>query len=378
MFHVAPFVFGRQASLLDFTDRRKETEQLSGNFSSLTNTILIAPRRWGKSSLIVHATKEAARRDKKIRYCILDLFGIRSEEEFYVQLTTAVLRATESKTSEILRLSGKYLKHIVPKISFSADESNFGLSFDWKEIKQHPTEILDLAEKIAEEKKVKLVVCIDEFQNIGMFENPLLFQKILRSSWQKHKHVAYCLYGSKHHMMLEVFASPSMPFYKFGDLLFLEKIGEKDWQEFITRRFRDTGKTISAENALHIARLAESHPFYVQQLAQLSWLRTKKECARTEIDTAFSSLTDQLGLLFQSQTDGLSNTQVNFLKAVIAEVKQYSSKETIALYRLGTSANVQKIKSALLEKEIIDIRNGVLSILDPVYKAWLKNIYFRS
>lgn len=48
--------------------------------------------------------------------------------------------------------------------------------------------------------------------------------KHLRSHWQRHGHVAYCLYGSKRHMMLEVFTNPSMPFYKFGNLMFLKKI----------------------------------------------------------------------------------------------------------------------------------------------------------
>ena len=93
------------------------------------------------------------------------------------------------------------------------------------------------------------------------------FQKKLRAHWQLHQHVTYCLYGSKRHMLMEVFSSPSMPFYKFGDIIFLEKIKENDWIEFITKRFNDTGKSIDIENAANIAKHCENHPYYVQQLA---------------------------------------------------------------------------------------------------------------
>ena len=106
----------------------------------------------------------------------------------------------------------------------------------------NPDEVLDLAEKIAREKGLKVVVCVDEFQNIAEFSEPGYFQKKLRSHWQHHQHVAYCLYGSKRHMMLDVFTNASKPFYKFGNLLFLNKIETSCLVEFFQGRFADTGK----------------------------------------------------------------------------------------------------------------------------------------
>ena len=84
-------------------------------------------------------------------------------------------------------------------------------------------------QKIAEEKGNQFIVCIDEFQNISEFKEHLSFQKKLRSNWQKHQNTAYCLYGSKRHLLMNVFTSSSMPFYKFDNILFLEKIKEKEW-----------------------------------------------------------------------------------------------------------------------------------------------------
>ncbi|MCD4834159.1 MAG: ATPase, partial [Bacteroidales bacterium] len=253
----------------------------------------------------------------------------------------------------------------------------FSLGLDWQEVKKQPDDILNLAENIAKEKKLKFIICIDEFQNISGFEDPLALQKKMRSHWQKHKNTSYCLYGSKRHMLMEVFASPSMPFYKFGDILFLQKIDKEEWISFLKKRFSETGKKIGNDNALLITNFADCHPYYVQQLAQQVWLRTEKECYSEIVITAHESLVMQLSLLFQSLTDELSNTQINFLKAVLSEAKQLSSQKTLQEFSLGTSANVLRIKQALLNKEIIDIQGSMVSFLDPIYKYWLKNYFFK-
>ena len=92
----------------------------------------------------------------------------------------------------------------------------------WKQIIRNCS---DLAENIAQKKQLRLIICIDEFQNLCSVQRPsALFQQRLRASWQQHKQVSYCLYGSKKHMMIEIFQNKDMPFYKFGDVIFLEKI----------------------------------------------------------------------------------------------------------------------------------------------------------
>lgn len=374
----APFVFGKLAIDLEFTNRNEEMQRLINNFNSLTSTVLISPRRWGKSSLVLQAANEVTAANKKLKVCMLDAFSLRTEEEFYQVLAVEVLKASASKMDVLLENAKKFMGRFIPMVSFNADNQNeIALSLNWKEVRKNPADILDMAEKIAEEKGWRFIICIDEFQNISSFENPLAFQKKLRSVWQNHQHVAYCLYGSKRHMMIDVFTNTSMPFYKFGDVFFLEKIKREHWIPFIVSRFRDTKKNISDENAALIADLAECHPYYVQQLAQQSWLRTPKACSADTVHMAHRGIVDQLSLLFQSKTDELSNTQVNFLKALISGEEQLSAKDTLEKYNLGTSANVIKIKRALENKEIIDLFTGEILILDPMYHYWLKTDYFK-
>ena len=62
-----PFIFGKIATDKNFTDRDKETAELVQNFKSLINTIIISPRRWGKSSLVNKAAKLAMAQDSNLR-----------------------------------------------------------------------------------------------------------------------------------------------------------------------------------------------------------------------------------------------------------------------------------------------------------------------
>ena len=241
-----PFIFGRLAQGDFFTNREEETHQLINNFKTGSHTILISPRRWGKSSLVKKAAEATAAKERNIRFCSIDLFNARNEQQFYQMLAKEVLRSASGKWDDLMENARTYLGRLIPNLTFSPDRAGeFELALNWKEVSKSPDEILDLAEKLAAKKKIKLIVCIDEFQNIKTFDNPLAFQKKLRSHWQKHQRVSYCLYGSKRNMMMEVFSSPEMPFYKFGNLMFLEKIKEIDWVPFLIRRFSKTKKKIN-------------------------------------------------------------------------------------------------------------------------------------
>jgi len=372
-----PFVFGKIARSENFTDREKETALLVSNFNSLINTIIISPRRWGKSSLVAKAAEIATAQNDKLRICKIDLFNVRNEEHFYELLAQNVLTATSSKWEEAVDSAKKFFSRLVPKIVLGGDMQNeISLDFDWAEIKKNPDEILDLAEHIAAEKGFRIVLCVDEFQNISEFDAPEYFQKRLRSHWQQHQHVSYCLYGSKRHMMLDVFTNSSMPFYKFGDLLFLEKIDTPSWIVFIVEQFSNTGKSITKEQSELIVHLADNHPYYVQQLAQQAWLRTAESCSEAIVYQAHTTIIEQLSLLFVTITESLTNNQINFLKAMIAGESAMSSAGTIAKYRLGSSANITRSRKSLIEKDILDNRAGKLSFQDPMYSSWLEHSYF--
>lgn len=373
-----PFVFGKIATDKNFTDRELETATLVSHFKSLTNTIIISPRRWGKSSLVYKAANAAMEQDDKLRICHIDLFNIRDEEHFYSLLAQKVISVTSSKWDETIDIVKRFFSRLSPKITIGTDPMNeVAVDFEIKDVINNPDEVLDLAEKIAKEKGLKIVICIDEFQNISKFSDPDYFQKRLRSHWQQQQNVAYCLYGSKRHMMLEVFTDSSKPFYKFGNLMFLNKIETEFLVDFFKKRFVETGKDITAEACNLIVKLTDNHPYYAQQLAQLSWLRTDGVCTEKTVQESHTSLVEQLSLLFATITENLTTQQLNYLKALLAGEKSISSTETMHRYKISSPTSIARSKIALIKNDILDNKAGEISFQDPIYAYWLKTEFFK-
>lgn len=372
-----PFVYGKIAEKENFTDRKEEQETLFQNFSCLVNTIIISPRRWGKTSL-VNQVIQRFEKDKSIKICQVDIFNCRTEEQFYQAYAHAVLKANATVWEDFIVSAKKYLGKLLPSVTLTDMAQTYELSFglDFKDNQMTYDEILELPHAICKDTGKKMVVCIDEFQNINEYDEPLAFQRKLRSHWQRHTNVCYCLYGSKRHMLLDIFNSYNMPFYKFGNIMFLHKIEREEWIKFIMERFQKSGKKIAPEACGMIADLMKNHPYYTQQLSQQTWLRTTSEANRDIINKSFLDIVGQLSLLFANLIDTLTPKQINFLIAVADGVTNFSSKEVLSKYQLGTSANIKNLRKVATEKDLIDIQPGnKIELQDPVFEYWLKHIY---
>ena len=366
------FIFGVATSGENFTDRQNETKRLLLNFQQGINTVLISPRRIGKTSLVRKVCELAKSDDLKIVY--LDIFSCRSDREFYDAFATAVLRQTSSKLEEWVDNAKRFLSRITPKFSIGTDPmTDFSVSLELNMKSEDVTDILQLPEKIASDKGIKIVICIDEFQQIAEFSDSKTFQKRLRTIWQLQQNVSYCLFGSKKHLMNELFERRSLPFYKFGDALYLQKIDTEDWVKYICERFDATNKTISLSLAEKIAQKVDNHSSYVQQLAWLVWIHTDEVATEENFEEAWQDLLDQNTPLFEKQTENLTGYQLNFLRAVIDGVsKEFTTKNVLEKYNLGTSSNVAIVKRALIKKELIDTEKKEIVISDIVLKEWLK------
>src|ERR1035437_1467144 len=279
-----PFVFGSATSGEQFTNRVKDTERLLANFKHGVSSIVISPRRWSKTSLVQKVSTIA--REGNLKVVNIDIFSCRNAEDFQLLFATEVIKQTAGKWEEWVENVKRFLSALIPKISFGVDpQTDFAVSLDFSNAKLNE-EILDLPQKIATDKGYKIVICIDEFQQISEFVDHIHFQKKLRTVWQLQKDVSYCLYGSKKHLMAELFSRQSMPFYKFGDVFFLQKISTEDWIRFICERFESTGKKISPEQAEMICQTVENHSSYVQQLAWNVWVKTESITKNEDIDSA--------------------------------------------------------------------------------------------
>lgn len=372
-----PFIYGTTVSTNSFTNRESEAEKLRTNLLSGINTMIISPRRWGKSSLVEKVIYDIQKTEKLTKTVIIDLFSVGNEEEFLERFAREILKASSSKWQEWITTGKELFKNLIPKLSVGTDpNSDFSLSFDWDELIRHSDEVLNLPETISQKNGIKMIVCLDEFQNLASFSGYINLEKKMRASWQRHKSVTYCLYGSKRHMMTEIFNNPSKPFYRFGDIIMLPKIETKKWKSFIVNSFVDNGKMIEETDAEQIAILMKNHSWYVQQLAHYTWNLTQNKASKSEINCALNELINANSPLYQKEIEEMSNTQLNLLKAVLKGETQFTSTTVMQKYHLGTPRNVSKNKTILINKDLIHEINGVYEFVDPAFELWFKKNYF--
>lgn len=372
----SPFVYGVTVSDDAFTNREKEIKRLKSNLINGINTMIISPRRWGKTSLVEKVSKQISARHSKIKVVNLDLFATSSHYEFLEQFASEVIKASSTKLDDWVNSAKSILKSITPSISLGVEPmTDFSLSFNWKNPTKNINQILNLPEALAEEKGIEFVICIDEFQNLATFDDYEAFEKKMRSLWQRQIHVTYCLYGSMRHMMLDIFDNSSRPFYRFGDIILLPKISTKKWVKFITQGFANTKKTITDDLAESIAETMGNHPWYVQQLSHYTWLNTSRKTSKANLHSAIDELLTTNSPYYILETSSISRTQLNLLKAIARGEEQLTSKSTMDEYALGTPNNVSKNKATLMEKDLIHNHDDQIIFLDPAFELWFKREY---
>lgn len=366
------FVYGMSVGGDNFTDRIEETKRIKLDFENGINVILISPRRMGKTSLIKKVISEMDSPEIKVVY--MDIYDCRSEYDFYNRFAETMMKSTGNQLEQVMENIKRFLVRVSPKLSFSPEpNSEFSVSLGITPRDYSPEEILDLPERIAKEQGIRIVVCIDEFQQIGEFADSLTVQKRLRGVWQHHQHVSYCFFGSKKHLMENIFQSRRMPFYQFGEMLHLKCIPTEYWVPFICSRFEKYGKKISEEYAAKICHTVKNYSSYVQQLAWNVMAETEIEVNEESFTEGFNALLEQNSSLFIQQTEGLTTYQLNFIRLLCNGIHSgFNTQSVVEQYSLGSKSNVDRIKKCLIDRELITIEKEGVFLADCVFELWFK------
>ncbi len=371
-----PFQYGTLATRENFVDRVGDRAQLKNFLLSHINVMLVSPRRWGKSSLVKVAMEELMEENRNIRVCNIDAFSIGSEAEFYKAFASQVIACASSKLEKRIQDAKKFLTGVVPQVVIKDDVTNF-MAFDVKFIpqEQDKMDILRLPETLAVAKKIKIIVCIDEYQQLANLPEYKNMEGKMRSVWQQQQHVSYCLYGSKRHMMLDIFNNSNSPFYRFGQLLFLNKIPKEEWIPYIVSRFEKSGKSITPLFAERICDVTECHSWYIQQCCYFIWNSTAVEVTEESFNFGLRQMINTNSPMFLTDTESLASSQIEMLRAIKDHVSQLSSSETRSRYHLGNPNTISKNKRILQAKDIVELKDGHLVFVDPIYRLWFSKEY---
>lgn len=352
-----PFKFGTIVADEFFTDRQTELRQVSAVLRSENHLVLISPRRFGKSSLVMKAVAESRR-----PVVTLNLQSIVSTDDFAAHLLRAVFRLYPWERIKHL------LSHfrVVPTISTNPVTESVDIAFqptvDTRVVLE---DALTLLARVTTPER-RLIVVMDEFQEIAAIDKRL--PKLMRAVLQQQTGLNYIFLGSQETMMEEIFEQKKSPFYHFGQLMRLGKIPCDDFREYIVARLPaalDTGRRTAA--AHEILAFTASHPYYTQQLAALVWdMATRGETAETLVAEAIERLTLIHDLDYERLWTNFNRTDRRTLRDIALAPFRPATPAA-----LPTSTTFSSLKRLLKAGHII--RTDTYQLEDPFFRRWIAN-----
>lgn len=371
-----PFKFGKIVYGEHFYNREKELAKIKATLSSGNNVALYAPRRYGKSSLIAKALKEL---EQEGYLCVhFDFMSVYSQRTFIDYYSQAILKS--QKKSDLKAVISRFtsiVKNMKPSVSFDqAGNPEFSVTFlENTDKEQNLVEVMNLPEQLAGENQ-KYIIAFDEFQEINKL-NGENFEKLLRSQLQTHQNVSYVFFGSKTHLLKDMFNNKNRAFYNSAYIMNLEKMAEEDSVRFLRNAFTSSGVMLSSNIAYFIIRKVDNIPYYIQFLAHQVWefamIHNIKNIEESMVDNALQSILELKNDYYWELTNHQSNHRKKLLLALSHDAKELYSDATSKKYELGAASSTQKSLEVLLNEGLIEKNKNSYEFADPLYKTFIKS-----
>jgi hypothetical protein len=217
-------------------------------------------------------------------------------------------------------------------------------------------ELLMLPEKFALETGKHIILYFRNFQDTLLLDDSRHFFKITENVWSKNKYVNYIITGEHTNAMKYIF-SIQKHYYGFAEEINVNPINERTFSDYLIKGYLKAGKVIQPEDALYMYKIVGCNPFYAQQLATLCYDITKGYVNKHVIEEGIQRLINIYEYHFHFIISELSKHQIRFLQAIMSGVTRFSSSDVLEKYKLNSSANVNRVKEALVKKEIITFVN---------------------
>jgi len=371
-----PFVYGEVVPREAFVDREAELDRLTNDLLAGQKIFLISPRRYGKSSLVRQALRAAERSGA------LPVEVTVSSYSSYVGFLEGYARALlgiETRIDKARAWLRDMLGGVRPEVRIEAGErgeSQLALSFPsartGRDISRLAQEVFALPGRIAEARRRKLAIALDEFQAIASFNGGSV-EHALRAAVQHQRQVGYVFSGSEPSLM-ERMLGRSRPFYKAGPVMRLQKIPSEPFAEFIEARFRATRLRPAPGLGAAIIELAGNLPYDVQRLAHEVWddAQGGKAVGLDDLHETLKRLLGEHDAIFEATWQHLTLAQRAALRAaVLEEGRELLSADVRTRYRLGGASTVQASLSALVREDILAREDARYVVVDSLFREWV-------
>jgi hypothetical protein len=376
-----PFVYGEVVPAGAFVNRITELDRLVADLAAGQKVFLISPRRYGKSSLIRRALYAMTRQGALTVEVTVSSFS--SYVSFLEGYARGVL-AAETRWDRARSWLREMIRSTRPEVRYEVDASSPGsagtlaVAFPSvrsdRDVSQLAQEVFELPARLAEARRRKVVVALDEFQAIGGFNGGSV-EHAMRAAVQHQRQVGYVFAGSEPSLM-ERMLTPRRPFYKAGPVMRLDKIPADEFAAFVDSRFRRTGIKADAGLGAAIVELAGNLPYDVQRLAHEMWddIRAagKRKATLDDLHESLRRLLAEHQMMFESLWQRLTLPQRAALRAVVLEEgRELLSADTRTRHRLGGASTVQAGLGSLMRDDVIARDSGRYVVVDSLLREWV-------
>jgi hypothetical protein len=377
-----PFRFGEIVAGAYFADREAEAQLLARDIEHGQNVVLISPRRFGKTSLILRVIEQVRQAGVLVAY--VDLLRAPSKERLAAHLAAAIYGGLESPFDRARQRAATLFQHlrIHPKPTLNPDGSvsfEFGVGMVDEERDADATleQLLEMPATIARERNRRVALVLDEFQEIVDLDPHL--PALMRGVFQTQGEVAHVFLGSRQHLLRRVFTDRGQPLYRLARPITLGPIAQDAFVAFLRERFAAGRSQIMADAARRLVDITEGHPNDTQELGHFAWALAVAEGRPATIETVESALgavVDAEDARFTDLWESLSPHQRLVLLAIALDEGQgLYREETRRRHRLGPPARVQKSVRRLVERELVEPRaNAGYRVPDVFLRAWLQRL----
>ena len=369
-----PFIYQGYVSPNYFCDRIVETEELIGNLQNGRNTVLISPRRIGKTGLIKNVFYKLRETEKDAICIYVDIFSTKNQQEFVQLLGTAI-------TQDVLSRGQKAIKRLLeffgswrpvfgqdpyagtPTVSISIEPSQSTVTL--KSIFDY----LNLSKR-------EVYIAIDEFQQITKYPETGL-EALLRSYIQFAPNVHFVFSGSKRHLMTQIFNSSDRPFYQSTVSMGLEPLHEEIYYDFARRFFEAKKGSFSQEMFHDVYQRFNGVTRSVQLILNKLYETEKNVCREAQVNEAILHIVNQSSMQYEELMNILTDNQQLLMKAIAKEgcVAKPQSNEFVKRYSLPSASSVKTALDVLLDKDLVFRTETGYIVYDHFFAVWLKRLY---
>lgn len=370
-----PFTFGDLALGEAFTDREQELHELSRDLGNGQNVALVAPRRYGKTSLLRRVAQQLVADD--VLVAEVDLMKTPTKEKLAARLARAI---HDDVASPLIRARDRLRVfaglRIAPVVTIDPLDGTPSFSFSAvrrpEDLDDTLERLLELPAQLAAERGRRVVLVFDEFQEVTVIDPGL--PALMRAVFQEQRDVAHVYSGSRRDLMRRLFTHENEPFFRSAKVLELGRIDPALFASFVEEQFARTDRGLADGVAARLAATTDGHPYATQELAYALWEEVPEgfSASSDDLDAALRAVLRSENSHFTLVWDGAPRVQRLVLQALAAEPGGVFGAEYRRRHDLPAASSVQRAVSQLHADELVGRTGDGYAITEPFLADWVR------